>query len=171
MAGARIARIFLLVSLSAMLAVGTLGCQRAAERVVEESAGVRIDDDGDTVTIQTEEGEATISGSDVSMPDDWPSDVPIYPGGELESSTSMRMGDSVQMAVTWTTSDDVTTVYEWYRNELPAAGWEVTGDFSVEQSGQRTANISSSKGSSDANVFIGDESDGATMFTIQMRIE
>jgi hypothetical protein len=171
MTGARIARTFLLVALGTMLALGTLGCQRAAERVVEEATGVRVDDDDNSVTVQTDEGEATFSGSDASLPDDWPSDVPAYPDAEIESSTSMRMGDSVQMAVTWTTSDDVTTVYEWYRDELPAAGWEVTGDFSMEQDGQRTANISSSKGSSDANVFIGDDSDGVTLISIQVRIE
>ena len=171
MSAARIARTLLLVMLSAMLALGTLGCQRAAERVVEEATGVRVDEDGDSVTVQTDEGEATFSGSDASLPDDWPSDVPVYPDAEIETSTSMRIDETVQLAVTWKTSDDVTTVYEWYRDELPAAGWEVTGDFSMEQDGQRTANISSSKGSSDANVFIGDDSDGITLISIQVRIE
>ncbi len=167
-------RIIIVALFIAMLALGATGCQRAVERAVEEATGIRVDEDGESVTItgSGDDGEEfTMEGSGGSLPSDWPSDVPVYPGAELESSTSMRIGDSLQMIVSWKTSDDVNDVYEWYRDELPAAGWEITGDFTIEQSGQRTASVTSSKGNSSADVYVGDDSDGGTGISIQVRTE
>ena len=168
-------RIIVVTLLVALLALGATGCQRAVdravERTIEESTGIRIDEDEDRVTITGGDGEEyTMEGDGSSLPDDWPADVPVYPDMRIESSTTMRMGDDVQFVVSATTSDDVSDVYEWYRDELPDAGWEITGDFSIEQNGERTANISSSKDGSDANVFIGDQ-DGATGISIQVRTQ
>lgn len=170
MSRARIVRVAFVTALSMLLVVGVWGCQRAVERAVEETTGIRVDEDEERVTITGDDGEEFTMEGGGSLPDDWPADIPIYPEADLESSQAMRMGESTQFAATWTTSDDLDDVYEWYRDELPDAGWEITGDFSMEQSGERTANISASKNDSDANVFIGDQ-DGATGISIQVRTE
>ncbi len=165
-------RVIIVALCAVVLALGATGCQRAIERTMEETTGIRVDENEERITITGDDGEEfTMEGSDASLPDDWPSDVPLYPDAELESSTALRMSDTVQLTASWSTSDDVNDVYDWYRSELPAEGWEIAGDFSMEQNGQRTANITTSKGDSEANVFIGDQSDGATGITINLRLE
>lgn len=165
-------RIIIVALCIAALALGVTGCQRAVERAVEGATGVKVDQKGESVTVTGDDGEElTISGKGGSLPDDWPSDIPVYPGVELVSSSSMRIGDSAHMTVAWTTSDDVNDAYEWYRDKLPSAGWEITSDFTMEQNGERMANLSSAKGSTEIHIFIGDEHDGSTLITIQARSE
>ncbi len=36
---------------------------------------------GETVTMQSDEGDMTVSSSETSLPDDWPSDMPVHGDG------------------------------------------------------------------------------------------
>ncbi len=165
----RIARITLMAVVATLLIASVTGCQRAAERAVEGVTGVRVEDDGDTVTMQTDEGEMTISGSETSLPDDWPSDMPVHGDGTIESSSSVRQQDQVVFSVSWSTSDNFDEVHEWYTAEVVSNGWAIENDLVMEQSGEKTSNMFLKKGEREAWVFLSRPPDGPTGIAIQVQ--
>lgn len=73
---------------AALLVTGIAGCSNPVEslgkEVIEEQTDVSIDKDGDSYTIETDEGDVTVkSGGEI--PSDFPSDVPL-PNGTLTAS-------------------------------------------------------------------------------------
>jgi len=119
--------------------------------------------DGDSFTMTTPEGTLTTSsGKSAKVPDGFPKDVPIYPGAEVVSATSMaQMGmASVQLS----TGDGVAKVAAYYKRELAAKGWnEVTA---MSQGGaQAMEMLSCSKGETVATVMAVAE-EGKTIISV-----
>ena len=75
----------LLLALAIAAACALPGCQRAsetiAEKAIEQASGDKVDikQDGDTVSIKTEQGEMKVApaqdGGSVALPADFPTDV------------------------------------------------------------------------------------------------
>ena len=106
--------------------------EEAMENRIEEMArehGVDMDIDLDaedgavtSMTMQGEDGETTTAyGANISMPEDFPDDVTIYPGLELFSTTKMPTGHLVQ-GHTDASRDEVIA---FYKDKLPGEGWEL----------------------------------------------
>jgi len=67
--------------------------------------------------------DADKTSETVTLPADFPADLPIYPGAELTyAEVSETYGDSAS----FDTSDSMKTVYDWYNETLTADGWEKT---------------------------------------------
>ena len=145
-----------LLYVSALCVVGVAllvlmsGCQTAAEKAVEQVTGVQVDEEGDSVTVETEEGKATVGGEGTDIPSDWPSDVPIYPDTTVVSTVDYEVSGAKNMGVTLDSTDDAKTINDWYVDEVEKNGWKVTAKASTNGSYV----ISATKGDQQLSVAI-----------------
>jgi hypothetical protein len=169
-------KILALVALAALLLSTATGCcpllneasdeasERVTEEIIEGATGgeVDIEEDGGSVTIETEEGAVTIEGGEGSdLPEDWPSDMPVY-DGTITGSSSFSTPEGMSMTVTIETSDSADDVLAFYNAELQSEGW--TEDFSADTSegGERAVSLVVSKDDRNGTVAISEE--GGTTF-------
>ena len=94
---------------------------------------VGVDNDGEKVTITSEEGEFSFEEGG-SLPDNFPSDFPIYPDAELASSWTASGDDTDGLSLIWETGDSVSKVSNYYENELKDAGWTLSFTSETEDS-------------------------------------
>ncbi|MCL4078970.1 hypothetical protein MX659_05105 [Coriobacteriia bacterium Es71-Z0120] len=132
-----------LVGLCVLVALGSAGCKTVARKAVEQATGVKVEDDGGSVTVKTDEGEATIEGG-AKLPEGFPESVPVYKG-TIESGSSMTSGEAKTFAVVVLTEDAPETVKEYYLEELPAKGWEVGMTLDTGTSASRGVMISAER--------------------------
>jgi hypothetical protein len=145
--------------LAVVFALGLVGCQSISEKIGEEVGeeiaggivGGDVEVDGEDVTIETEDGDVSISGDTGEIPADFPDDVPIYDDSDVDSATSMTSGGTTTFYVNLTTKDDVKTVYEWYKGEVVDEGWTITSDI-LMSGDEESAQIAIEKDDMDAIV-------------------
>lgn len=93
--------------------------ERAMENAIEEQTGgeaeVDIDANG-SMRIETEDGTVTTGGE---MPDNWPKDVPTYPGAKVGFGASNTTDGG--LGVIMTTSDSIEDVIAFYDAQM--SGW------------------------------------------------
>ncbi len=115
--------------LSSLLLVNT-GCgrrrlqERMIERAIEHQTGqkanVRLDDDNGTVTMNTPEGQLSVTtGKSATIPDSFPKDVFLYPGASVLQTMVVPQGYQLVLS----TADDSSQVAERYRKEMTSQGW------------------------------------------------
>jgi hypothetical protein len=169
-------RTFLALAATITFAVASLtGCgvaEKVTEQAVETAQDVEIEQDGDSVTITTEDSESgdtetTIrSGEEAEIPDSFPEGFPLY-DGTVTDSASMTAEDRQIVSVTIETDDDVQAVKGFYAQALPDADWEI-----VVQSDQGTSNVDylAQSGSQQAEVSISGDN-GTTEISITIGSE
>ena len=115
-------------ALACMLVLGTSalsGCGSAVQGAVEEAAGKAIggnvDINSDGLSVTDASGNAVQSGDDVSVPDNWPAEVPIYDGGKLKSV--MVAGDGASVNAVWQADGTADEAAKAYGAALEAAGF------------------------------------------------
>lgn len=111
--------------LAAVMAAGLMftGCSQSAENtaenLIESATGADVDLSDGSITVTDEEGNVIESGSDVALPDGFPSDLPQPEGGVIVTASSM----DGQIVVVWSmeglTADDV----DAYVAQVKAAGY------------------------------------------------
>jgi hypothetical protein len=57
--------------------------------------------------------------------DQIPGDFPVYPNAHLESASASMSGTCTTVTATWSTSDNATSVFDFYVRELSAGDWTV----------------------------------------------
>jgi hypothetical protein len=119
----------LILPLSIVLA--GFGCgQIATEAIINRELGgqgnVRLNDN--TVSYTGQNGETASYGENVTIPSDFPSDVPVYAGGTVIAVTNAADGASL----TFTTSDSIDTVMTWYDSQL--SDWTKSADLAYSGS-------------------------------------
>jgi len=133
-----------------VLAGSIVGCQsiaeKATEKAIEKSTGVEIDKSGDEVTIKGEDGTEVTASSDGELPEGFPSDVPVYEG-KIVTSVKADKGWSVALEA----SDDVNTIFDWYKSELEKDGWKIVSEMKVTDG----AAVVAEKGDQNLQVTIG----------------
>ncbi|MDO8307857.1 MAG: hypothetical protein Q7V58_05815 [Actinomycetota bacterium] len=131
----RLARTVSLSLLAGVLAVGAgtlTACGSAVENAVEEAAGNALGgdvsiDEGE-IAVTDEEGNEMLMGEDVAVPDNWPSEVPIYDNGRLISV--MVAGDGSNVNAVWQTDATTEEAAATYGAALESSGFTV-GDTSA----------------------------------------
>jgi hypothetical protein len=115
-------------ALAAMLVLGApvlSACGGAAQQAAEEAAGNAIGGNVDIgsagVTVQDSAGNNITIGEDVTLPDNWPSEIPVYDGGKL--SSVMIAGDGASLNAVWLTDASVADAAKAYGAALTAAGF------------------------------------------------
>jgi hypothetical protein len=110
--------------------VGRRAGDDAAERAIEAATGgkVHVDSNGNEVTVKTDQGTWTTANK---LPDDFPSDVPVYAGAKVTGSVAAAGTAAGSHYVGLETTDALATVIAWYRSEVKAKGWTVVTDATV----------------------------------------
>ncbi|MDZ4229621.1 MAG: hypothetical protein U1C53_00610, partial [Candidatus Veblenbacteria bacterium] len=123
---------------------------------------VDIDYNGDnTFTYEGEEGSFQ-AGEDVSLPSDWPGDVPVISGAKISYAGSNNPSTgAVGASVMFTTTKSVAEVNEYYRTELASQGWQVEGTAAMAG----TTVLSATKGERTVGLYIVG-AEGTTTVTI-----
>ena len=102
------------------------GCGRSTSVASEDGSSVSVSENGDGVEFTLRSGDAgdvhvVANESGVSLPEDFPKDVPTYPGATVTASTTMPQGMNVSLK----TADPVSKVVSFYQKHLKANGWKV----------------------------------------------
>jgi hypothetical protein len=157
----------LLVALPLLAGCGdseTVG-ERIAEEVAEQAGGedVDIDVDGDDVTIESKDGDASFSTSG-ELPEGWPDDLALPDGAEIVGSTGVSADGGRQLSVNGTVAASPDEVFEHFEGELD--GWEQsaksdigTGDdelinASWERDGETVTLTTTRAGGADEATFV-----------------
>jgi len=81
---------------------------------------------GKTITPDGQVFEAEYGGES-QLPSDFPGDVPIYAAAHPMSSMSSTGHGTI---VNLRTSDPAEQVFDWYKEQMPAAGWKIESEAS-----------------------------------------
>lgn len=130
-------KFFLLLSVSFLL---IFGCgetkDKTAETIAEEAiesqtgedAEVEIDDEGESFSLKTKEGDAEFSaGGKAEIPNDFPKDVYVYDGASVQLSMAAEGNFSLKLI----TDDNVDKIISKYEKEMESEGWEIEGRVDV----------------------------------------
>lgn len=90
---------------------------------------LKFDGDKNSGTIKTDEGEVQY-GEGLSLPSDFPKNVPILSDANILSVTSKTANGSAM--VVYTTSKTNKEVYDYYKAEMVTKGWTEQMSFSEE---------------------------------------
>jgi len=154
--------------LALAVVLGVAGCnpgacaQNMVEEAIEAETGGEVDIDADagTVTLRGDDGEVLTITSDedgIELPSDFPENIPVYPGAQATQYASM--GDTVQAG--FNVADAITTVRDWYVEQLGDAGWTIQMNAIVPDGGLMVAELDG-----EALSLTMTAEDGATMLLI-----
>ncbi len=112
------------------VALALAGCKQSAEETLAEAAlekatghKVDLDDDGDTVTIKTDEGEMKISGGDnAKLPATFPKDVYLPANYAVESVMEVNKTQLIALKA----QGEVAKLYADARTAMEKQGWKQT---------------------------------------------
>lgn len=144
------------------------GGDDAAERLIEDASGgdldVDIDDDGQSVRIEGEDGDSEFTFGTGELPDGFPEDFPMPDDVSVESGTSVDGGAGFSVGLDYAGSVD--DAADFYRDALPNAGFEVTATQQQEVEGRQTVIFAISGNGWDGTVSAADSPDGDTLISI-----
>ena len=92
----------------------------------------------------------------VELPDDFPADVPTYPGARLDS---VMVDPGAGTLVSWTTEDTAEDVMAFFTENLKSNGWWIENDqgggvFASKETRTATVMIDASRGSTQIDLIV-----------------
>ncbi len=137
-----------------------------AEQALEANAGqdvdVDIEDDGQTVTIETEQGTLKqTSGDNVALPEDFPTDVTLPADYKLMSVMTMGPVTSVVMEVPQSPSE----VFDAFKSGQAGQGWKQT----LSMQGADGSMLGFEKEDRSLLVNLGSSESGGTMLSLSLQ--
>jgi len=157
--------LIILVVIAVLILLGGVGyflqqksAEKTAEKVIEDATGGKVDisEGGNKVTIETDEGKLTVGQNQI--PDNFPSDVPVYTGAEV--ITSSESGDNFTLALKST--DTVSKVSDYYNGEVKSNGWTIANSSNIAGS----TSITATKDGRQLNIVITKDTEGQTAIAI-----
>jgi hypothetical protein len=106
---------------------------KIAEEMVNKATGGKVNINSAAGQVEfkdSQTGNVTLFGENVTIPDDFPKDVPLYPGVKVTSVVMEKTGDkpsSLGLKMT----DDVDKVVTWYAKTLKEQGWSEKSSFNA----------------------------------------
>ncbi|MBI4734321.1 MAG: hypothetical protein HY779_05900 [Rubrobacteridae bacterium] len=143
--------------------------ESAAENLLEKTTGAKdvdINENGGSIKVKTDQGETEISGSsgkEVKMPDDFPSDIPIYDPAKLTNALKTTSDGKTGFNIVFESSDKPGDVVKFYKEELPKNGYTISSTF---ESGAGSAILSIKKGENEIGNVNVTVSEGKTVIMI-----
>lgn len=117
---------------------GRNSVEKAVERQIEKSLEADgggkavVDIDGENISIETEDGSMKLSGGGkAKVPDNFPEDVLVYEGADVQVALSMPDGFSVVLQ----TKDAQAKVVDFYSAKMVDKGW--SREMSADMGGQK----------------------------------
>jgi hypothetical protein len=95
----------------------------SANKAVKD-AGLNIDANSKTVTVN-KDGQSVSLGENAKLPDDFPSDVPIYEPSDVVASLH---NEEHSYSASLLSPDSISKVSSYYASELPKLGWTSSED-------------------------------------------
>ena len=152
--------------LCAALAAGA--CQKAgetaADAAIERATGVKVDRDGDQVTLRSADGEIAIhTGESVALPADFPEDIYLPPDHQVNSVMDLQ---GVRV-LSLTAPGQVSTLFAAAREQMQAQGWtqamsaQHSADTAMlafekgEDEQRRSATLSFNRNNGERHVIVG----------------
>jgi hypothetical protein len=89
-------------------------------------------------------------GVTAAVPDNFPGDMPIYPGAQPAQGKGVEFEGAPQSAVQFVTNDALPDVHRFYSDELGAKGWTLDSDEETNAA----VIIKATKGSCSSNILI-----------------
>lgn len=112
-------------------------------------------------TYKTDNGTVTVGGN--SLPSNWPSDVPQYPGAKIQySGSSNPQTGEAGVSVVFEVNAAAQTVVDFYKRELASKGWKIDSTATM---GSATI-IGASKGGKIFSVSVVDSGNGTVSVTV-----
>jgi hypothetical protein len=115
-----------LVSGAVLSGLVLVGCGQAAETAIEQAAeqaiGGDVAIDEGQVSVTDDEGNTTVVGEDVELPDEWPAVIPV-PDAPLMAASVDAAGKAVTSS--WMGDADPAVAAEAYGQQLLDAGFEL----------------------------------------------
>ena len=133
--------------------------ENMAENMIESATGGKADVDinSDSVTVKTDEGSFSTAAS---LPDGFPSDVPVYPGSAITySGTNNQQTGDTEYVVVLSTTDSYQKVGDYYTAQLASQGCDITSTQSIAG----TTVISASKDTRTLSMSTATADDGTTI--------
>lgn len=119
--------------------------------------------DGDSYSMTTAGGgPSVVIGKGAKVPDDFPKDIPVYPGSEIQMSSADPANHS--FVVQATTADPIDKVGGFYQKEMKAQGW--TEAQVVSQTGEVAMQMLSYEKADASAVIMVTVMDGKTSLSI-----
>jgi hypothetical protein len=133
------------------------GCGKRTTTVTgPDGVKVTVDKSGGKVEIKGQGADGTIatfSESGVTLPDDFPKDLPLYPGAVPTLHTTVKNNRSVMLK----TTDAADKVAAFYKEKLKAEGWKIEAEFAIGD----TASLSGTKDRRTLAVVVAHDGKGA----------
>lgn len=137
--------------------------EKAAEKAVEAQTGgkVDIDTNSGSMKIKDEKTGAVVEwGTQAKLPDNWPSDVPVYPGAAIRASMSTNEGSTLSLE----TTDAIDKVSSFYKGKLSGFKKEAEMDMGAT----KIVSFSDGKRKISATFSESDKSDDKKTTAIQL---
>ncbi len=120
-------RSLLIVAIMPVLVFSVSGCRKAEPTHIMPDGMVMRDKDMKTAkeghgAMKMDHGSGKMTDAkSVALPDNFPSDVPIYPGARVAISSSTAEGASIGLE----TNEDRQKGFRYYEKNLAAQGWKI----------------------------------------------
>lgn len=167
--------IIIVVAVIALVVLGLIG-RMVQRRIAQGMAGsflsamtggkVGVSTDKNKVTLKSDEGEFSFQEGG-KLPEEFPSDFPIYPGAKITSSWTSSGDDAKGISVVWETNDSPDKVANYYKSSIESKGWKTTASFSSEG----TTTYSFEKGESTGFVGIAKGEEGKTTISVTIGVK
>jgi hypothetical protein len=159
-----------MIAFLAVLLVGVGGCQaiaqKATEKAVQGATGGAVNVNGDTVTLKGTDGSQATIAKETSIPNDFPSDVPLYANGTVTAVVTNETPQGKGYLVGIKYKDDTTTVLDWYNAEFKKGDWKVLSTVTTGDGGM----ISAENGTYSVTIVITKESSDGYLSSAQMTV-
>jgi hypothetical protein len=135
--------------------------EEAAERAAEAAGeDVELDVDGDSVTVESEEGSVTSTAGD-ELPADFPEDVPLV-DGTVAFSQTLEVPDGTSWTVLLETTGSVPDITAAATQALEGAGFTIDSETTSETDEGTTTFVSAQRDDALVQVTVTTDGDVAT---------
>jgi len=119
-------------------------------------------DDSYSMVVSGKDGEVKMtSGSAAKLPENFPLDVPTYPGMNLIFAQSMQENETFNLQAT--SSDPIGKISDYFKTETTAKGWTETNTLDQNTEGTQVKMYSGSKGDRGLNIVLSTEESGTSI--------
>lgn len=160
-----------LITLSILLLAAVVfasGCaEKAVEKAIEESTGVKVEERDKEIKITSKEGqEITLGGDSGKLPEGLP--LPAFPGAKVDSSMTSKESDGKHYVVSLSSPKPLKELAAFYEDALKAKGITPEKTEVIDETSSMVI-LNGKSGNLDANVQIYEgESIGQEGFVINI---
>ncbi|KPK02560.1 MAG: hypothetical protein AMK71_01810 [Nitrospira bacterium SG8_35_4] len=128
------------VMMSLFMVLSIHACKSKTETHVSDKGTVTIDREGEKadITIETKEGDSVkMSINQGNLPDGWPSEIKVLPGGTIIFSQTEAKSNMQQISIE--TEKSVNDAMDFYKDVLNSGQWSIENTMNIGSMNMLTA--------------------------------